>query len=321
MVRFNPQALTSNGKMKEVVEPNHSIVYAEGGEKIIAVLGDLHGHLTLAYRLLRRWETENNRVIDCILQVGDLGAFPDPSVVDRETRRFAEKDRDELAFMEHYYNGSPEADEILGPQSGSRHRINAPLFFIKGNHEDFNFLEGLQGEKGLPVPIDKNHMILFLRNGGIFEVDLGDGVKISVGALGGIAKDGSSGIDARSPFYTKSEVRKLRAAGRQVDIFLTHDVPFDSYYEETGSRDIRELLLDLEPVYHFCGHYHQPGEKLEVGPGTASFLLNEVNFRKRQVLNPDCFGILRWRDRTVHSFELADYDWIKQFTRDNFREI
>jgi len=84
--------------MKEIVEPKHSIVYTEGGEKIIAVIGDLHGHLTLAYRLLRRWETENNRVIDCILQVGDLGAFPDPSAVDRETRKFAEKDRDELGF-------------------------------------------------------------------------------------------------------------------------------------------------------------------------------------------------------------------------------
>jgi len=223
--------------------------------------------------------------------------------------------------MEHYYNGSPEADEILGPESGSRYRINAPLLFIKGNHEDFNFLEGLQGDKGLPVPVDKNQMIRFLRNGGIFEVDLGDGVKISVAALGGISKDGMSGNDACTPFYTKSEVRKLRAAGRQVDILLTHDVPFDSYYEETGSRDIGDLLLDLEPVYHFCGHYHQPGEEIEVRPGTTSFLLNEVNFRKRQVLNPGCFGILRWRNRADHSFVLVDSEWLARFTRDNFREI
>ncbi len=36
--------------------------------KNIAVLGDLHGHMTLAYRLLRRWEVEHNEAIDAILQ-------------------------------------------------------------------------------------------------------------------------------------------------------------------------------------------------------------------------------------------------------------
>ena len=39
----------------------------------IAVLGDLHGHFTLALKILNRWERENNKKLDLILQVGDFG--------------------------------------------------------------------------------------------------------------------------------------------------------------------------------------------------------------------------------------------------------
>lgn len=34
----------------------------------IAVLGDLHGHQTLAYRLLQRWEREHGQRVHLILR-------------------------------------------------------------------------------------------------------------------------------------------------------------------------------------------------------------------------------------------------------------
>src|SRR5262245_11559286 len=101
----------------------------------IAVLGDLHGHFTLAYRVLKRWEREAGQTLDLVLQVVDLGAFPPPFKLDSATRRFAERDPDELGFAE-YYEGSPEADEILGPDAPDERRIAADMVFIKGNHED-----------------------------------------------------------------------------------------------------------------------------------------------------------------------------------------
>jgi hypothetical protein len=64
----------------------------------IAVLGDLHGHFPLAYRVLKRWEREHARTLDLILQVGDLGAFPPPFRLDKATKRFAEHDSDELGL-------------------------------------------------------------------------------------------------------------------------------------------------------------------------------------------------------------------------------
>lgn len=42
---------------------------------IIAVLGDLHGHLTLAFRLLRHWHCEHAVLIDCVLQVSAAPAL------------------------------------------------------------------------------------------------------------------------------------------------------------------------------------------------------------------------------------------------------
>lgn len=79
----------------------------------LAVLGDVHGHLTLAFRILCRWERETGHRLDLALQVGDLGTFPPPFRLDKATKRFAEKDPDELGFAD-YYEGGPDAEEVFG---------------------------------------------------------------------------------------------------------------------------------------------------------------------------------------------------------------
>jgi len=93
----------------------------------IAILGDTHGHLTLAYRVLKRWQEEEAQRIDLILQVGDFGAFPPPYRLDKATKRFAESDPDELGFTA-YFHGEPEAEEILSPDAAEHRRIDADMF-------------------------------------------------------------------------------------------------------------------------------------------------------------------------------------------------
>jgi hypothetical protein len=105
----------------------------------LAVAGDVHGHLTLLFRVLRRWQDETGHGLDAILQVGDLGAFPPPFRLDDATRRFAEGDPDELGFAD-YYAGEADAAEIFGPDAVPARALAAPMWFIKGNHEDFEFL-------------------------------------------------------------------------------------------------------------------------------------------------------------------------------------
>lgn len=281
----------------------------------IAILGDVHGHLTLSYRLLKRWEREHDETISAILQVGDLGAYPPPLKLDKATTRFAKKDPDELGFV-HYHEGSPEADAILGQDAPDEHRVDADLYFIKGNHDDFDFLAGLDTADG-PAPVDHYHRIHFVAGGSVNQLRLGDRV-LRVGALGGI-RPPSPTSDPVSPFYTKADLRRLRARGSDLDILLTHDSPHGTVYERAGSPEIRDFLLDFEPRFHFCGHYHLEGRKLDVDGPTRSYLLNEVNFHGSARLNRKCFGILRWGDATGPEFDFIDDDWLAEYTRANYR--
>jgi len=64
--------------------------------------------LALLYAVLGRWQGETGRSIDLVLQVGDLGAFPDARV-DRATNRHAARDHEERGFMESSWWSGPKA--------------------------------------------------------------------------------------------------------------------------------------------------------------------------------------------------------------------
>ena len=56
------------------------------------VFGDLHGRVLPAFRLAQAWSREHGVALDGLLQVGDLGYFPDPGRFDKATKRHAERD-------------------------------------------------------------------------------------------------------------------------------------------------------------------------------------------------------------------------------------
>jgi hypothetical protein len=56
------------------------------------IFGDLHGRILPAFRLAVRWEREHGTRLDGLLQVGDLGYFPDPARLDKATARQAADD-------------------------------------------------------------------------------------------------------------------------------------------------------------------------------------------------------------------------------------
>src|SRR5260370_20825914 len=56
------------------------------------VFGDLHGRVLPAFKLAQAWSREHGVALDGLLQVGDLGDFPDPSRSDKGEKRHAEKD-------------------------------------------------------------------------------------------------------------------------------------------------------------------------------------------------------------------------------------
>jgi hypothetical protein len=60
------------------------------------VFGDLHGRILPAFRLALAWQRDHRERLTGLLQVGDLGYFPDVSRLDKATRRHAECDPLEL---------------------------------------------------------------------------------------------------------------------------------------------------------------------------------------------------------------------------------
>ena len=267
----------------------------------IAVLGDLHGHFTLAYRLLKRWEIEHDETVDLILQVGDLGAFPETSRLDKATLKFAKRDFDEISFID-YYNGSSEADEILGENAVDSRKIAADMYFIKGNHEDFEFLDSVTGRSRKPVPVDYYQRMFYIRNGLVFNLEISD-VKLRIAGMGGLQFNSEFKKKPAAKFYTNSEYREIISSVGILDIFLTHDVPLNAISEDADSEEILDIIERLNPKYHFCGHYHIEGRELEVTDTIQSYILNEVNFRGSRGLNKRCIGILSWFNRENNYFE------------------
>jgi len=56
------------------------------------VFGDLHGRVLPAFQLAQAWARAHGVALAGLLQVGDLGCFPDPSRFDKATQRHADKD-------------------------------------------------------------------------------------------------------------------------------------------------------------------------------------------------------------------------------------
>jgi hypothetical protein len=289
----------------------------------LAVLGDVHGHLTLASRVLRRWERETGHRIDLALQVGDLGAFPPPIRLDSATKRFAEKDPDELGFAD-YYEGGPDAEEVFGDEADDARRFDADMVFIRGNHEDFEFLAEVAGGAREPVHVDAFERIRYLPSGSRWTLTR-RGISLTVGALGGIADEDGPGSSAVSPLYTAAEVRHLRADGGRLDVLLSHEPPrgaavhIHPKYADAGSPEVHSLLHEVGADYHFCGHYHEPGAQLTAPEGVQSYQLNAVGFSRSAKLNPGCIGILRWASPSDHDFTLLDAPWLAEYTRWTYR--
>lgn len=242
----------------------------------MTVIGDTHGKLDEMYTHVRKWEQTNNAIIDLILQVGDFGAFPNPNRLDHATQK-------------HHLRNDGKVDIEQFPRYLSGEKIApTPTIFIKGNHEDFDFLEGKEN-----TFIAEN--LYYLGNGSIVERN---GVRI--GGIGGNRSGSDKYFSAeklhgwRRRHFTQADIERLHASAEQhggLDILLTHDSVFRTdapgKREAVGSPEITKCIEDLQPAYAFSGHYHAPFQK-QIG-NTFLYGLNhfgEEGFYK--ILAPTC---------------------------------
>ena len=149
----------------------------------------------------------------------------------------------------------------------------APLYWIKGNNEDFDVVAAAMAGHS-PAPT-----LQYLRNGALHQVG---GWRVA--ALGGtfapswyhapasalppskghkttasFAKLGKSRDDKRRHFV-KDEVLACKALSG-VDVFLTHEAPRPFYpagrHIDAGKTVLNEVLTAMRPRLHLFGHHHE----------------------------------------------------------------
>jgi predicted phosphodiesterase len=210
---------------------------------LICAAGDIHGALDRLYHDVLAFESSLGVRFDYVLHVGDFGIWPDPNRIDKATR---------------HHDGAGDFPTWF---KESR-RTPRPTLFIKGNHEDFVWLDGRHDPEVLPG-------LIYLRNGHTLDIRDQAGHTIRVGGVGGCY--GPSDFQQRSDrlqgyakrHYTADEIERLVRIGG-VDIVLTHDAPagvrFERHRRGAGyvseAAGLDDLLARVRPRVCFFGHHH-----------------------------------------------------------------
>lgn len=278
----------------------------------IAFIGDIHGRIFHAIATIITWQIINNQKFDMIIQVGDFGAYPriDDAMVNN---KFVLEDATELDFSK-YINAD------LGLQKDLRYlrqHLNCPIHFIRGNHEDFQWLN-LISENGTKITaIDKLDLIRYIPDGTVEDFN---GIRLAF--FGGIEtnKEESRAINCKA--YNNLIKNKLG----NIDILVTHDSPYGTGISFTGevqgSKKVTELVKVIQPKYLIAGHYHHMIGPQEIGKTKylgLNILIPPLRKDKSGCVQQGSIAVL---DTTKGSIEFVKDSWLSQINKDlNFKSF
>ena len=207
--------------------------------------GDIHGAMDRFYEDVLAFEQSLGVTFDWILHVGDFGVWPDPERVDRATRD---------------HEGAGDFPRWFAEKKAAPRRT----VFIKGNHEDFVWLDAQPTREVLPG-------LFYLPNGEVREL-AADGEKGVVRAVGLGGCYGPADYE-RHPrrlqggakrHYVRQEVDRLPLRG--ADILLLHDAPagvefvhkrrFGERRYTSNAAGLAEAVARVRPRVCFFGHHH-----------------------------------------------------------------
>ena len=255
------------------------------------LIGDVHGHIFHVLLLVALCQTERKEKYDLIIQVGDLGVWPDPDRADAATKRFAAMDPTEFDFQ---YLLRPNAIQRKF-LSTVRRALNAPVLFIRGNHEDMQWLQEHQ-----TGPIDDFGLFQYVADGAVVERE---GMRIAF--LGGIESAKNPAHQLRDDAF--DTLMSLKPGS--IDLLVTHDALYGfakGYYGDIkGSQRISRLAEYLAARYHVFGHLHHGiGPLWEQGRVTLGLALvmeaiREEKDRLKQPVRNDCLAVIDHDEKNV----------------------
>jgi predicted phosphohydrolase len=203
---------------------------------ILCAAGDAHGALAALYRDVYDFAQHLRVTFTAVLHVGDFGIWPNPDKVDKATRK---------------HDGAGDFPAWI------KNKTKAPVktVFIKGNHEDFDWLDVQPTSEISPN-------LFYLKNGTTIDLDTRHET-IRIGGVGGCY--GPSDYEKKTLFgqqrshYTKAEIENLRHR-KNVDILLTHDAPNGVELQPnrlSNAAGLDDLVASVKPQVCFFGHHHR----------------------------------------------------------------
>jgi Icc-related predicted phosphoesterase len=253
---------------------------------LIAFMGDVHGRIFHGVAALAALQARMGVKFDLLIQVGDLG-FPDPSRGDPATRRYLAVDPAEADLGRFLQPTASRAKALRHV----RESFARPVYFVRGNHEDFEWLAGLPVDPTTnTAPADGLDLLHYVPDGTVLDTG---GVRIAF--LGGVEEQsGAAGINMAA---YESLVSRGR---RSVDVLVTHEGPYGSstgHHGDThGSKLMSELLDAIEPTYHVFGHAHVLTGPTRVGHttylGLDGLVASPLWHPEAVGLQPGCLAIL-----------------------------
>jgi hypothetical protein len=283
---------------------------------VFLVFGDLHGRILPAFRFASFWAKHSGRAVTALLQVGDMGYFPDPSRMDKASLRHAKDDPLELGAQDVAVR-TEIADRVF---QDDLHQPSG-LWFTAGNHEDFDELERFaqaSGNHQNDFAVDAYCRVRGIKDGAVHAFDSG----LRTAAVWGIDGDGPNArqrVPARA-YITERAVDRLTT--QEFDVLLTHDAPKDAKRIGYGSELLATLIELAQPQFAFFGHYRGDGERSEKDYGdTEVYHLAGFEMSTRDG-HPESgsVGVLEW-DGADGTFEFLPDEDLKPFTRHNWKWV
>ncbi|MFD1673357.1 metallophosphoesterase family protein [Alicyclobacillus fodiniaquatilis] len=268
----------------------------------IALIGDIHGRVFQTLATVCEWQRQHGERLDFLLQVGDLGAYPNPND-ELKNNRFILQDSTQLDFSR-MLNAQ---DDLVADLRALRAQLASPIHFIRGNHEDFAWLKQVEMERQTTVtPVDPFDLFAYVSDGAVMEVG---GWRVAV--LGGIE---TGEIDERS--IDEAMYRKLYAyRPGEIDLLVTHDAPYGistNYHGETqGSAKISALIEQIQPRYLIAGHYHHLNGPRDYGRTTYLGLAVLVDLRRDGERRSVQAGSIAVIDTVTGELAIVTEDWLK----------
>ena len=255
---------------------------------IIGFIGDVHGQVFHALAVAATWQAINRKRFDLLIQLGDLGAFPSEDRMDAATQRYVALDPSQADFTRLLQ----AEDKLAELMRKTRGEFAGPIYFLRGNHEDFDYLNHLPVE-GTPgtAAVDPFDLYRYVPDGTVLQFG-----NVHIAFLGGIETEAP---DERT-IDQRAYQSLMKLVKGKIDILVTHEPPYGIAVGNrgriSGSTMISKMIGQSQPTIHMSGHLHHLNGPRTYGRTTSMSLAGLVASSRWEphdvTYRPGCLAVL-----------------------------